>query len=96
MLQYSSQSDPSGRPIPLHDAAGLLTGYKKDREDKVVTTRLSEEVLERIALDTGGRYHRATATEVEVDEIGRSLSSLSEGDFGSELRTRTGQLFRRW
>jgi Ca-activated chloride channel family protein len=85
---------PRGAPIPLRDGAGLLAGYKKDREGKVVTTRLSEEVLERVALDTGGRYYRATTTEVEVDEIGRSLASLAQGEFGSELRTRYEERFR--
>ena len=40
-----------GAPIPLYDAAGMLTGYKKDHEDRVVTTRLNEAALERIALE---------------------------------------------
>jgi Ca-activated chloride channel family protein len=83
-----------GAPIPLRDEAGLLTGYKKDGEGKVVTTRLSEEVLERIALESGGRYYRATTSEVEVDEIGQSLSSLSRGELGSELRTRYEERFQ--
>lgn len=77
-----------GAPIPIRDAAGMITGYKKDREGKVVTTRLSEDVLEEIALETGGRYYRATTSEIEVDEIGQSLASLSQGEIGFELRTR--------
>jgi Ca-activated chloride channel family protein len=83
-----------GAPIPLYGAAGLLTGYKKDREGKVVTTRLGEEILEHIALETGGRYYRATTSEIEVDEIGQSLASLSQGELGSELRTRYEERFR--
>jgi Ca-activated chloride channel family protein len=83
-----------GAPIPLRDPAGLLTGYKKDREGKVVTTRLSEDVLERIALETGGRYYRATTSEFEVDEIAQSLASLSQGELGSELRTRYEERFQ--
>jgi len=83
-----------GGPIPLRDDGGLLEGYKKDGEGKVVTTRLSEEGLERIALESGGRYYRATTSEVEVDEIGQSLSSLSRGELGSELRTRYEERFQ--
>jgi Ca-activated chloride channel family protein len=83
-----------GAPIPLRDAGGMLTGYKKDREGRVVTTRLSEPELERIALDTGGRYYRATSSEVEIDEIGQALSALSQGELGSELRTRYEERFQ--
>lgn len=83
-----------GAPIPLRDPAGLLSGYKKDPEDRIVTTRLDEQVLERIALDTGGRYYRATTSGVEVEEIGQSLSALSEGELGSEVRTRYEERFQ--
>jgi Ca-activated chloride channel family protein len=85
---------PRGAPIPLRDAAGLLAGYKRDAEDKVVTTRLAEEVLERVALETRGRYWRATAGEEEVEEIGRSLGSLSRGEIGADLRSRYEERFR--
>jgi Ca-activated chloride channel family protein len=85
---------PRGAPIPLRDAAGVLSGYKKDREGKVVTTRLNESVLEEIALETGGLYYRATTNEVEVDEIGQALTALSEGELGSELRTRYEERFQ--
>ena len=83
-----------GSPIPLRDPTGLLTGYKKDREGKLVTTRLDESLLEQIALETGGRYYRATSSEVEVDEIGQALSSLTEGELGSDLRTRYEERFQ--
>jgi Ca-activated chloride channel family protein len=83
-----------GAPIPLKDSSGNLTGYKKNRDGQVVTTRLSEHVLENIALETGGRYYRATTSEVEVDEIARALSSLSRGELGSEIRTRREERFQ--
>ncbi len=83
-----------GAPIPLKDSSGRLTGYKKNREGQVVTTRLSENALENIALGTGGRYYRATTSEVEIDEIARALSSLSRGELGSELRTRHEERFQ--
>jgi Ca-activated chloride channel family protein len=83
-----------GAPIPIRDAAGMITGYKKDRDGKVVTTRLSEDVLEEIALETGGRYYRATTSEIEVDEIGQSLASMSQGELGSELRTKYEERFQ--
>ena len=83
-----------GAPIPLRDAAGMIAGYKKDREDKVVTTRLNEPILERIALETNGRYFRATAGEMEVEQIGAALAGLEAGEIGSALRTRYEDRFQ--
>lgn len=82
-----------GAPIPLRDATGVLGGYKKDRTDKVVTTRLNEELLERIALKTNGRYFRATAGELEVEQLGQALAGLEAGELGTALRTRYEEHF---
>ncbi len=83
-----------GAPIPLRDESGSIAGYKKDDEERVVTTRLAEDVLEQIALETGGRYYRATASEVEVDEIAQALLSLAQGELGSEMRARYEERFQ--
>jgi Ca-activated chloride channel family protein len=83
-----------GAPIPLRDREGVLTGYKKDREDRVVTTRLDESIMELLALDTGGRYYRATAGEIEIEEIARALAGMDAHEFGSVLRTRYEERFQ--
>ena len=77
-----------GGPIPLKGAPGAVSGYKKDREGRVVTTRLDESVLQRLALDTGGRDFRATPAEVEVDEIAKSIAAMEAKETGTVLRTR--------
>jgi Ca-activated chloride channel family protein len=77
-----------GAPIPLRNESGQLSGYKKDREGKVVTTRLEEAMLERIALDTGGRYWRATPAEQEIEQLAQALATLEAGEIGGEVRTR--------
>ncbi|MCP3902296.1 MAG: VWA domain-containing protein [Planctomycetes bacterium] len=83
-----------GAPIPLEDETGTASGYKKDREDKVVTTRLDETTLERLALETGGRYYRATPSDVEIGEIVKALTSMDARQFGSVLRTRYEERFQ--
>jgi len=83
-----------GAPIPLRDPSGALSGYKKDGEDRVVTSRVDEDVLERIALGTDGRYFRATAGEVEVERIATALSGLESGALGSELRASYEERFQ--
>jgi Ca-activated chloride channel family protein len=72
----------------------MLTGYKKDREGKVVTTQVNEDVLENIALETGGRYYRSSSGEVELEAIAQALNALSHGEIGSELRTRYEERFQ--
>jgi Ca-activated chloride channel family protein len=83
-----------GAPIPMRDAAGISTGYKKDHEDKIVTTRLDEGVLERLALETGGNYFRGTAMGQEIDQIAEGLSSMEAGELGTVLRARYEERFQ--
>jgi Ca-activated chloride channel family protein len=82
-----------GAPIPLREA-GMLTGYKKDREGKVVTSSLAEEILEQIATETDGRYYRATSGEVEVERLAQTIDALKEGELGPELRARYQERFQ--
>ena len=51
-----------GEPIPERDAAGKVTGFKQDREGRVVMSRLHEETLRQIAETTGGIYVAAGST----------------------------------
>lgn len=62
-----------GVPIPEYDEEGRRTGFLRDDEDAVVTTRLDEQTLRTVAERTGARYVRAgaggTAFDDLVDEI---------------------------
>ncbi len=55
---------PEGELIPLSDG-----GFLKDREGRVVKTRLREEPLARLAAETGGAYVRATLGDLGFDRI---------------------------
>jgi Ca-activated chloride channel family protein len=60
-------------PIPEAVSAEGRQSFKRDAEGNVVTTRLDEETLRRVAEATGGRFVRvgpgSTAFEDLVDEI---------------------------
>jgi Ca-activated chloride channel family protein len=77
-----------GAPIPLDAGSGEPSGYKKDAEGRIVTTRLDEALLEKLALDTGGRYYRGTPAELEVEEIAKSISEMEATESGTVLKTR--------
>lgn len=76
---------PDGAPIPLRDGSRVRS-YKKDREGKVVTTRVDETLLARLADRGDGGYVRATAGEMEVDRLVEALRGLEGG--ATSTRTR--------
>jgi Ca-activated chloride channel family protein len=64
----------AGEPIPERDASGKIAGYKKDREGRVVMTRLEPGALREIARTTEGIYVPAGGTlglERVLGEINR-------------------------
>jgi Ca-activated chloride channel family protein len=81
-----------GAPIPVGDGAD--TGYKKDAQGRIVTTRLDEGLLESVALATDGRYYRATAAELEIEEIAKSISGIEATEAGTILKTRYEERFQ--
>ncbi len=59
--------NPEGTPITISVPGG--NSYLKDREGNIVVSKLDESVLQEIAVSTGGAYHRATASGMELDRI---------------------------
>jgi Ca-activated chloride channel family protein len=72
---------PDGVPIPEFDNLGRQSGYKRDENGEVVTTRLDERTLESIARETGGRYLRATPGENELDRLADEISEMAGREF---------------
>ena len=76
---------PEGRPIPVRDLKGDIIEYRKDPEGQVVLSRLDERSLAEIAVDTGGRYFRATTSENELDQIYDDVSRMEKKQLESRL-----------
>jgi len=70
---------PQGEPIPEE----MGSGFKKDRQGQVIITKLDEFALEKIALQTGGKYFRASAGEDELDKIYDDISQMEKKELGS-------------
>jgi Ca-activated chloride channel family protein len=83
-----------GGPIPIEGAEAGISGYKKDGQNRIVTTRLDEIVLARIAGQAGGQYWRATGAEAEIDRIVEELSGLQGGELGTVMRVRYEERFQ--
>ncbi len=67
---------PEGSAIPIRDTEGDITGYRVDRADNIVVTRLEEEVLADIAAATGGSYQQATDSGIELVNLLNDLNAL--------------------
>lgn len=80
-----------GVPIPLKQSDGSVT-YKKDRRGNVVTTRLDEVVLQKIALATNGKYYHAEPGRFELEEVLKEINKMekreTEGERFSQFEDR--------
>jgi Ca-activated chloride channel family protein len=74
---------PGGVPIPIRGERGDLVEYKKNRQGETVMSRLDEITLQQIALETGGRYYRATTGEMELDGILDELEGMEKKELAS-------------
>ena len=78
-----------GVPIPEFDASGVRSGFIRDEVGAVVTTRLDESTLERVAQATGGRYFPALGPGANLDPLVEEIT----GGEGRELEAREITLF---
>lgn len=72
-----------GGPIPLLDDYGRRGGFVRDRDGKVVISRLEEADLISIVQASGGVYARAGRGGLDVDRLRREIAALE----GSAYRT---------
>ena len=72
-----------GVPIPLKDEQGNVS-YKKDQQGGIVTTKLDEELLQKIALATNGKYYHAEPGRFELEEILKEINKMEKRELESE------------
>ncbi|MFH1837276.1 MAG: VWA domain-containing protein [Candidatus Omnitrophota bacterium] len=86
--------DPEGELIPIKDETGKRV-FLKDTDGNVVKTRLEEDILQRIAIETGGMYVRATGAQFGLDIIyDEKLSKLEKQEFESKLEKRYNERYQ--
>ncbi len=85
--------DPRGAPIPTTDERGQVQ-YLKDKSGQTVVSALDEKTLQKIALATGGAYHRASAGEFELDRIYAEVRKEEEKELTSEIFSQRVERYR--
>jgi Ca-activated chloride channel family protein len=79
-----------GELIPLEGGA-----YLKDRKGQVVKSRLGEETLKKIALDTGGVYLHAAGADLGLSGLYRDhIATMEKRELASTLERRYEQRYR--
>ncbi|HUS86263.1 MAG TPA: VWA domain-containing protein [Bacteroidales bacterium] len=73
----------SGVPIPVLESG--RRDYLKDNEGNTVITRLDENILRDIAFATGGKYVRASNTNIGLNTIFDDISSMKQQELESTL-----------
>jgi Ca-activated chloride channel family protein len=69
-----------GSPVPELDKQGNFVSYKKDRDDKIVMSRLTERLLVVLAKATDGRYFRTEG--IYVDRLMAELDKIKKKEIG--------------
>jgi len=76
-----------GVPIPQIDEQGRRNGFKRDADGNVVTTKLDEATLERMAQETGARYFRATGGGNELNTLTDEIAAMEDRQFEAQQVT---------
>lgn len=74
----------AGGTIPVYNQSGNLTGYKRNKEGNIVTTKLHPKVLENIAQKGNGKYYAIQSGQGGIDAFLARLDKLQEGVFSSK------------
>ena len=86
---------PEGELIRVTDDQGAQR-FLKDREGRVVKSRLDEALLQRIAQETGGAYVRATGASFGLDTIYRQRIARMEPQEHGSTMTQQPELRFQW
>lgn len=83
-----------GELVPIIGSNGKRA-FLKDDEGNVVRTRLEEGVLQKMALETGGMYVRATGAEFGLSLIyDERLAKMEKQDFKSRMEKKYNERFQ--
>jgi Ca-activated chloride channel family protein len=58
--------------------------YKKDAEGNVVTSRMDEVLLQKIALATNGKYYHAEPGRFELEDVLKEINKMEKREMESE------------
>ena len=82
-----------GDLMPIREE-GKIIGYKKDNENKTITSKLQEQVLKDIALESKGSYTRANSKIINLDNIIKTINNTKKETDILEIYTKQDDQFQ--
>jgi Ca-activated chloride channel family protein len=76
---------PNGEPVPVIDENGNFSGYKKNKKNETVMSRLDEGLLLKISDITKGTYFRAEDGSIPTQKLLYEIKGLDRGKLTSNL-----------
>ncbi len=78
---------PQGAPIPLYDQLGQPAGHQKDKNGKIVITRLDEQRLHSLVSAIGGKYVRGCKDDLDVQTIVNEIERYEKEELSERSET---------
>lgn len=76
-----------GAPIPIYNAYGKQTGFRKDKNNNTVVTKLNEPLLQQIASAGNGTYVRANNARSGLETIFNEINKITKSEIDAKVFT---------
>jgi Ca-activated chloride channel family protein len=76
-----------GAPIPVYNSYGKQVGFRKDRNNNTVITRLNEPLLQQIAATGNGTYVRASNSRSGLETIMNEINTIAKSEIDAKVFT---------
>jgi Ca-activated chloride channel family protein len=84
----------SAEGVPISVSAGGRKEFMKDPEGNTVITKLDENVLKSIAVSAGGKYVRASNSNIGLDQIFSDIQKLKKQELEGTIYTEYNDHFQ--
>ncbi len=82
VLYAAGVGDVTGTPIPVYNDRGQRTGYKRDLQGQIISTRLEEAGLKALSAD--GAYFQVARTSSSLSQLIPALNQLDQSTLAVE------------
>ncbi|MDO8896180.1 MAG: VWA domain-containing protein [Bacteroidales bacterium] len=76
-----------GAPIPIYNKFGKQTGFRKDKNNNTIITRLNEGLMQQIAAAGNGTYVRASNIRSGLETIFNEINSIAKSEIDAKVFT---------
>lgn len=76
-----------GAPIPIYNKYGNRTGYRKEKDGKIIVSTLNEDLLQKIAQSGQGIYVRANNSKAGLSTLLTEINKMEKKEIGTMIFT---------